>query len=202
MNIFLERKRLKSLLSSTSGSRDWAAKEFDTAQKQLIVDRSAFFDRLALFHSGTIAATISFAGILHQPPKTAIQWKYVLFASWITLFFAMVAALIRNWQAQNALYYTTRSTFEKHEGEFKDASAKAALSGGSIVDRKTGEPLDPSKVKTGAAEVAHIHERRSREYSELGDKYYKYSSIMEKITFIATAVGIALALAFAMRNFS
>lgn len=70
MSNLIEREWLKTLLASTSGERDRAAEEFDAGQKQLLVDRSAFFDRLALFHTGTIAATISFSSVLHQLPKS------------------------------------------------------------------------------------------------------------------------------------
>ena len=202
MNPLFERERLKSLLSSASDTRDWAAKEFDTAQKQLLVDRSAFFDKLALFHTGTIAATISFAGVLHQLPKAIVHWRFVLFASWIVLFLAMMAALIRNWQAQNAWFHTTAGTLEKSESELTDAYGKAMTSGGPIVDRKTGDQMDPSRVRTGAAEVVQLREKRWKEHEKLSDRCNRYRLIMERFTFVATAIGIALALAFAIRNFT
>jgi hypothetical protein len=79
----------------------------------------------------------------------------VLFAFWITLFFAMVTPLMRNWQAQNVWFHTTASSLEKHDGEFTDAYGKAVVSGDPIVDRKTGQPMDPAQIKKERRKVCN-----------------------------------------------
>jgi hypothetical protein len=201
MNGPFETERLKSLLSKTSDTREWAAKEFDTAQKQLLVDRSAFFDRLALFHTGTIAATISFSGVLHQVPASTIHWRSVLFAAWLSLFIAMVAALVRNWQAQDTWFHTTASSLEKSEADLADAYGRAVTSGGPIVDRKTGDAMRPSQIKKGTEDVMKLRQTRSEEHELLATKCNKWRLAMEKLTFAATGCGVILVLAFAMRNF-
>lgn len=202
MNRLFEQERLKTVLSSTAKKREWAAKEFDTAQKQVIIDRSAFFDKLVLFQTGAIAATITFSGVLHQLPKASIQWKPILFSSWIVLFLAMLASIFRNWQAQNAWYYTTASIYEKHEGDFTEAYAGALTSAGAVISQQTGAQMNPSKIREDANQVVVLRQTRSKSHQKLADRSDLLRRIAEVITLIATVAGVALALLFAMHNFA
>jgi len=198
----MERKRLALLLNAALGQREWAANEFDLAQKQVLGSRSSFFERLALFHSGTIAATITFSGILHQVPRAFIYWKIALFVSWVTLFGAMAAALARNWQSQNAYFYRAAAGNEKFQGKQEEAYSHAVLSGGQIISQQTGLQMDPEQIKSDSRETALLHKVREQEYENSAERSEKLRKWFEVATLIATFVGIALALVFAMRNFA
>lgn len=197
-----EQQRLKALVDTTSREREWAAKEFDDVQKRVLVDRSSFFDRLALFNGGSIAATITFSGVLHQLSLPAIHWRYVLFTGWILLLFSMIASLARNWQAQNAWYHTVASTFNKYEGADKEAYAALMLGTFRSVDLRTGDQIDRSKISDNKAKIHDHFEEQTKHHQLLAKRAEGWRLRLEKGAFLATILGIALALAFAMRNFS
>jgi hypothetical protein len=113
----------------------------------------------------------------------------------------MVVAVARNWKAQNAFFYLTSSEYEKHEGALTDAYAKLVTSGGEIVDRETGNRVDPTTILTGAAKVTNLRTERSEDNKKSAEKAEKHRVLLEKLTFAMTGAGVLLALIFAIRNF-
>jgi Tfp pilus assembly protein PilN len=201
VNAHYENARLQKLLSDVEAEYSYAASDFDEIQKRVITDQSAFFDRLSLFNTGSIAATLTFAGVLHQH-QPMLSWTLVLYSGWILLVISTAACYFRNWKINSHLFYQSAASY--HEACAKRAFAQKefyAKSPSAIVDTNTGQYVKRQEQVTKLAEARQRLIQRAEEYQGLSDRDIRIRTYLEKIIFSTSLAGICCLIIFAIRNF-
>jgi hypothetical protein len=66
----------------------------------------SFYNRLALFSSGTIALSITYLGYLKGIPNKAVMYPRILIASWLVLLACLVASLFYSFFLTHYVYYS------------------------------------------------------------------------------------------------
>jgi hypothetical protein len=189
----------KQVWDAASVDASKATDSFNETQLRVLEARIGFFEKLALFDTGTIAATITMAGSLQA--HEILHWKYVLFLGWILLLLAMGLCLLRNWSAQSHLFYASQARYNKKQAETVAAQASfLAVNVGPLVD-ELGVEVDAEQYVRDRESTAQEFRDTAENVEHKSEKMYRSMRYAENTALLATLVGISLLLAFTIRNF-
>ena len=178
----------------------------DAADDAAKTNRSAnerFYNSLALFSSGTLALSVTYLGYL-KSTSGAIQHPHWLMASWSCLILCAACSLF--WPFVYGYYghyfYSRQyaeALKEKHEIEAKEfptiARNAVSVQTGTFLGSKDIEEFSAPRLK--AAKECEQNAKRAEDKEQFYMRFWRWLGRIAQVSFLC---GLALLLAFAVKN--
>lgn len=186
------RTKVEDLTEKLNRRRRTAAETSD----EIIQERNAFFDRLALLNAGALTFSVTlFASLSVKNPRGLS----VLHAAWFCLLIALAACLIRNLSHQHYRTSHVVASMAKAEVDYIDVDHEA-ISTRVVAYSDSSEPFDKEReIKINRANrakwVAKLAEWETRR-----DRHWSLVRITEWIAAVGMTTGFLLLVIFATVN--
>lgn len=194
----LQHETLRQTYEEAKQDASKAAKEFDATQRKLLDDRVAFYEKLALFDTGTIAATITMVATLKQ--HQTLRWENILFVGLIALLVAMALCLIRNSCAHAHLYYTIAAAYNKTHARQTEACIDFLNVDQAPLVSETGEEKDKAAYLEQRRERAEQFKGYAQKYEGMSENRFNLVKWSSWIASTLTTIGVGCILVFAIKN--
>lgn len=163
---------------------------------QIIEERTAFFDKLAILNAGALTFSVTLLN-RSNPPHSRIL--FLLYAAWMSLLVALASCLIRNISHQGYRYSDAIADTQASEIDYIDVNNEILeAKAGSIVYSDSAEPFDPVREKKMAEGNRNLLQQElSRSQTRL-KRYWKTVRVGEWAAAISMLVGFLLLIVFAV----
>jgi uncharacterized membrane protein len=175
-----------------------AADHFNKIQQDVLEARVAFYERLALFDAGTIAATITFVASLRE--HQSILYQNVLFSGWILLLVAMGLCFVRNSSTHAHLYFESAARYQQTVSIQREAEANYFQAHESTFVNDLGEPEDSAEVIKARQKDASLYKEKGEKFASISARKFKLLILSERCAAVLTTAGILCMLVFTVGN--
>lgn len=164
------------------------------------VNRAAnerFYNSLALFSSGTVALSVTYLGYLKNLSKP-VQHPGWLMASWVSLMTCAACSLF--WTFAYG-YYAHYSLERQHAEALKEKHEIDAKEFGTLSRNAVNvTPAQVDKFRNSRLEAAAWSEKNAKTTERLENRYMHLWRWLGRVAQIGFLLGLALLLAFAIKN--
>jgi uncharacterized integral membrane protein len=164
--------------------------------EQLIQERNAFFDRLALLNAGALTFSVTlFASLSTKNPNGL----FFLHSAWIGLLIALAACLVRNLSHQHYRSSHVHASLASAEVDYIDADHEA-ISSRVVAYSDSEEPFDQQREVKINRDNRTKWEQRLAEMETTRDRYFNLARICEWIAAVSMTTAFLFLVIFATVN--
>lgn len=191
---------LQKELEESQDNRVIEWKKFQEAEKEYRDSTVSFFDKISFYSAGIISLSITFLGYLLSQEKLIllscffkIPIYYFLYISWPLLMLALIAGLLvrRNDAFHN--FFSCQCHYYKSEEEFHNKKTEFLEVYPHIISKNNDIEKDIEICKNNSK---RLKEDIICKLEKNENKYFKYYTLVQKISVITFVLGIFFLLLF------
>jgi|SRR5579859_4422074 len=193
----LDQQRLETLLESATQHVNEVNQRAAQASLDIAIEKTKYFEKIALACAGTIALVVSFVG----SHAGRLQPIWLLRSALAVLLLAMVVAMYRNWKYPFYLLasYAQEKFIAAQEMQRRKRDFIKAVP--SLIVEEEGKPIDVQKFLIQFNESDKLFDKRIAEFKAQENAAFDEVKRVERAALALTVAGMVLLIALAWNNF-
>jgi hypothetical protein len=183
-----------------SESASKSGEKFDQLQREIVRDRAAFFEKLALLNGSALVLSISLLSYIASRPNAVIKFPLVLHVGWGFLLLGLLASVFRNLFHQHYHYHQVYSWYARDIADLKQAELRMVQQGGIIIVDAESRPVNSVEFAASLEMKHKTWSSRSKKAEGIANRFENIFIVAEWVAQLSFCSGVILMVFFSVAN--